>query len=300
MSQPLSATQVAPGGAAVRFRLSNAVIGGIVYLYVFAVLIEISAALAALAATYIAVCALLTRQLIFNAESRRSNRAVEFCRTGATGVFGTEWGSFHHVFYSNEPVGDAFCAALSKALKEKFGCAAVDEVEFKDVDRDLETPESRTFLRTTARETPRKTSFTLLCTWSRTENVQGVRWWILVGGVRDPNKVFRRYLYSPVWLPLIAIAYLRREYDPLNGLTTVYPGFFNGVDVLTRARELQFVAFETLVGVLESFGVDTSDLKQQKGNILNINVSGGQTSFGSVVQGAMNKVSGVAGAGAKA
>jgi hypothetical protein len=46
------------------------------------------------------------------------------------------------------------------------------------------------------------------------------------------------------------------------------------------------------VQVLESFNIDTSDLKQQKGNILNINVTGGQINFGSVVQGAMNRVSG--------
>jgi hypothetical protein len=59
---------------------------------------------------------------------------------------------------------------------------------------------------------------------------------------------------------------------------------------------MQFVAFETLVSVLERFGVDTSDLKMQKGNILNINVSGGNTSFGTVIQGALNRVtSGVGG-----
>ena len=52
------------------------------------------------------------------------------------------------------------------------------------------------------------------------------------------------------------------------------------------------MAFNTLVETLDSFGIDTSDLKQQKANILNINVSGGQTSFGSVVQGAMNRVMG--------
>jgi hypothetical protein len=69
----------------------------------------------------------------------------------------------------------------------------------------------------------------------------------------------------------------------------IYPGFFNSIDVLSRIREVQFVAFETVVETLDSFGIDTSNLKLQKGNILNINVSGGQTSFGSVVQGTMNK-----------
>ncbi len=65
---------------------------------------------------------------------------------------------------------------------------------------------------------------------------------------------------------------IRREHDPLPGLLTVYPGFFNGIDVMTRTRELQFIAFETLVQVLDSFGVDTSDLKQQRADVLNVNV----------------------------
>ncbi|TKD34312.1 hypothetical protein FCG41_19955 [Azotobacter chroococcum] len=247
---------------------------------------------------YTVACMLLARQFIRNAESRRTDRTVEFSQSGAANALGTEWGSFHHVFYSTESVIEAFRVTLSNSLKEKFGCPELEDIVFKDVDRDLESPETRTFFRTVAKETSRRTGFVLLCTFTRTANIQGVRWWILVSGVRDPNKLFWRYVFSPISVPFVVLPYIRRQYDPLSGLTTIYPGFFNAIDLLTRARELQFVAFETLIEVLESFGVDTTDLKQQKGNILNINVSGGQTSFGSVVQGAMNKVTGAVG-GAK-
>ena len=169
------------------------------------------------------------------------------------------------------------------------------EDAFKDVDRDLVSPETRPFLLTTAAETARKSGFALLCNFTRTANIQSVRWWMLVSGVRDPNKVFWRYVFAPLSAPFSVLPYLRRQYDPLSGLMTIYPGFFNGIDVLNRTREIQFVAFETLVEVLDSFGIDTTDLKQQRSNILNINVSGGQTNFGSVVQGAMNKVTGMVG-----
>lgn len=280
-----------------RFKFRNGAIGAILYLYLFFSLITVSVGLAAIAAIYVVACIFLARQFILNAESRRTGKAVEFSQSGAANALGSEWGSFHHVFYSTEPVIEAFRVALGNALKVKCGCPELEEIVFKDVDRELPSPESRSFFRTTAAETFRKTGFVFLCTFTTTANVQGVRWWILVSGLRDPNKRFWRYVFSPISVPFIVIPYIRRRYDPLNGLTTVYPGFFNSIDILTRTREVQFVAFETLVEVLDSFGIDTTDLKQQRGNILNINVTGGQTSFGSVVQGAMNKVTGAVGGG---
>lgn len=42
--------------------------------------------------------------------------------------------------------------------------------------------------------------------------------------------------------------------------------------------------------IIKLSGIDTSTLKQQRANVMNITVSGGQPSFGAVVQGAMNKV----------
>jgi hypothetical protein len=280
-----------------RFKFRNAVLGAVLYLYLFGYLITLSVALAAIAAIYSVACIFLARQFILSAESRRTGKAVEFSQSGAADALGSEWGSFHHVFYSPEPVIEAFRAALSKALTVKCGCPELEEIAFLDVDRELPSPETRTFYRTTATETLRKTGFVFLCTFTRTANVQGVRWWILVSGLRDPNKRFWRYVFAPISVPFIVVSYIRRRYDPLNGLTTIYPGFFNSIDVLNRTREIQFVAFEALVEILDTFGVDTADLKQQKGNILNINVSGGQTSFGSVVQGAMNKVTGKVGGG---
>lgn len=278
-----------------RFRIRNALTGVSAYLFIFVALTDVHAALSVGFAIYAVICMLIAKSFITGAEGRKSNNAVEFSQSGAADSVGVQYGSFHHVFYSNEAVIEAYRSALSNALKDKMSCPDLYNVAFKDVDRDLNSPETRTFLITTADETARKSGFALLCNFTRTANIQGVRWWMLVSGVRDPNKVFWRYVFAPLSAPFYVLPYIRRQYNPLTGLMTIYPGFFNEIDVLNRTREIQFVAFDTLVEVLESFGIDTSDLKQQKGNILNINVSGGQTSFGSVVQGAMNKVTGVAG-----
>jgi hypothetical protein len=279
------------------FKYKHIVIAAAVYLFIISAIgtsfPDSGGLLIAVAIAYAAACMLITRMMISSATVRRSTKAIEFSRTGAMDAIGSEWSSFHHVFaYNDDAVISSFRNSLSKALQAVFSCNGLQEITFKDVDHDLTNPESRTFLLTEVFETCRKTRFALLSALTRTGTVQSVRWWILVEGVRDPNRVFWRYALSPLLVPLVILPYYRRQYNPLNGLTTVYPSFFNHVDILALARELQYVAFETLVDVLESFDIDTTDLKQQKGNILNINVTGGQTNFGSVVQGAMNKVSG--------
>jgi hypothetical protein len=130
--------------------------------------------------------------------------------------------------------------------------------------------------------------------------VQGIRWWVLVLGERDPNKVLFWYAFAPATVPFVVFSYLQRQFEPLHRLTSVDTGFFNSIDMLARTREIELVAYESLIDTLESFGIDTSDLRAQRANILNVNVTGGgSASIGSIVQGAFNRMSG-AGAGAGA
>lgn len=287
------------GGTAMRFKIRNAFIAAAIYLWLIATIAQVEPVWLLVAMIYVAACMLLAKWMIDGAEKRRADKEIEFAGIDPAGSLGTQYGSFHHVFYSREPVIERFKEALTEALESKLGCTVLSDVSFKDVDKDLEAPETRTFFKANSAQTPRRSGFVLLCTFTRHIYVQGVRWWTLVSGVRNPNKVFWRYVAAPLSVPFLLIPYYRRRYDPLVGLTTIDPGFFNSVDILSRTREIQFVAFETLVETLDSFGIDTSDLKQQKGNILNINVSGGQTSFGSVVQGAFNKVTSAVGGGRK-
>jgi hypothetical protein len=275
----------------IRFKVSNAVValaaavvGGV------AILGSGSYGLLLLALGYVGACMAITRWMLSGAESRRSAREIEFCGKHALRALGDECGSFLHVFRSDKPVLGKYKDAMTAALAAQLGCPPPEVMSFKDIDRDLERPETRTLLRATAPATVRGNGLSLLCSFTKTKEVQGVRWWVLVSGARDPNKVFWRYAMSFFLVPFTVWPYLRREFDPLPGLLTVDGGFFNQNDLVSRIKELHFVAFETLVETLESFGIDTSELKQQRASVLNINVTGGQTSFGSVVQGAVGSV----------
>jgi hypothetical protein len=283
-----------------RFRYRNIFLAAILYIIGFAAPVMTAldqgsgpASLIAVIATgYILICMLLTRRMIAEAWSRQTANTIEFYRDSPAAALGQQWGSFQHVFASERPVTDALAKNLSASLRQTLGCSELSAVTMLDKDDELASPEKREFYKSTMAPTARKTIITLLCTFTKRVNVQGIRWWILVLGQRNPNALFWRYALSPIQIPFVIWPYLKRRFRPEEGLTTIYPGFFNSVDALTRAKELQFVAFQTLVDTLDSFNIDTSDLKQQRGNVLNIAVSGGQASFGTLIQGTTNKVTG--------
>jgi hypothetical protein len=280
------------GRAEMRFRLRNVLIVGVGYLVVAVMLAQESMVPLLVAIAYAGGCMLLTRHMISKAEAETAEQTIEFFQSNP--LYRDQlWGSFHHAFVSDRGVVQALLKNLSDSLNSKLGCSELKQIILKDIDTELPAPESRAFLRAVAPLTARKTLITFLCVFSRIANVQGLRWWILVRGQRDPNAVFWRYALSPIKIPLVLWSYLTNKYRADAGFNKINPGFFNSNDVSSRVREIQLVAFNTLVETLDTFGIDTTDLKQQKANILNINVSGGgQTSFGNVVQGAMNKVMG--------
>jgi len=94
-------------------------------------------------------------------------------------------------------------------------------------------------------------------------------------------------------------AYLKRETNLLGRVRTVYSSAYNNVDVSTQVRCISETVFDAMVVALDKNGIDTSDLKAQKLQSMNINISGGKVNMGNVVQGAMNKI-GAAVSGAKA
>ncbi len=277
-----------------RFKLRNVLIVLVLYGYLAAMLFAFGLGAVIAGALYVAVTIVVCRAMIASAERRRDANSLEFSRSGAANALGVQYGTFFHTFQSKEPVLESLKSSFGNALRGCLGCSELKFIALKDIDRDLPSPETRTFMLVNGKESARGTKFHVLASFTREGAIQSLQWWILVGGARDPNKVLWRYAFAPFTIPFMLLPYARREHDPLPGLLTVYPGFFNGIDVMTRTRELQFVAFENLIEVLDSFGIDTSDLRQQRASVLNVNVSGGQASFGSIVQGAMNKVTGTA------
>jgi hypothetical protein len=57
------------------------------------------------------------------------------------------------------------------------------------------------------------------------------------------------------------------------------------MDVATQVRCLHEVVFDAMIAELKKNGIDTSELKLQKMQVANMNISGGKVNVGNLVQG---------------
>ena len=219
-----------------------------------------------------------------NANKRTFNRNYPFRHYGAS------VGNYQHVFAHDENVLGDIREAISCKLSAHRLAASLLHVEYTDTDKDLEFHEAKSFHVATAAPTVRGTRVSLVIHSSAAGNVQSVMWWILQYGSVDWNEVFAFAARAPITMPFWIGAYLRKQYDLLNKVRRIPSSFFNQIDLQTNVRAFHETIYDTLVEVLDARGVDTSDLKMQRAQVLNINVSGGQTSFGDILQGGVNKL----------
>jgi hypothetical protein len=168
--------------------------------------------------------------------------------------------------------------------------STLEPITLTDVDKDLKAAENREFFKAGFGQTRRGTTITLLLSFSAIGKVQSIRWWVLAGGYVDRNKKFNFIAYAPITLWFRIVPYLRREYDLASRLRTVYAASYNDMDVMTLVRCLHDTVFSAMVDELERHDIDTSDIKAQRMQVMNLSISGGRVNMGNVVQGAMNNV----------
>ena len=213
--------------------------------------------------------------------------------------FGQVFGSFQHVFYNAFSIEKDIYAAIENELKAKTPITSLDAVAITDKDKDLNKSEQRSFIKGESSPTARGTAITLVLNQSNFGSMRSIEWRVLAGGYVDKNAKFNLIAYSLFTFFFWIAPYLRRETDLLSRVRTIYPGSYNDMDVSTQVRCLHEAVFDAMIAELEKNGIDTSELIVQKMQTMNINISGGKVNMGNVVQGAMNKIGGVA-KGAKA
>jgi hypothetical protein len=204
--------------------------------------------------------------------------------------FGLPFGDFIHVFYFDGSLKDSIVSAVARELGEKTPASSLKEIIITDVDNDLRHHEERSFFIADAGHTMRGTAIALLLRVSDFGKMQAVRWWVTAGGYVDRDKRFNFQAYSPFLFWFWIIPYLSRDYDVLSPIRTIYSSAYNDFDVITQIRSLHEAVFTALVDELDSHGIDTSDIRVQRMQVMNISISGGRVSMGNVVQGAMNKI----------
>jgi len=232
--------------------------------------------------------------MLSGAVSRQRSGSYDFWRDGAMNAMGETFGSFSHVFCCETYLGDELSQKMEALLRRRLGCGEAGTVTLRDIDPEQPERESREFRRILLPSDKYGTVCTLVFSQSVTGDAQGVRWWLLAKGPRNPNSLFWMYALAPIGNLFRLKEYFLRGYFPLSHLYTIRPGTFSILDVTNRLNEAHAVAFDILVETLDEHGVDTSGLKARNVNAMNINVSGGSASFNNVVQGAMTKIMGKA------
>jgi hypothetical protein len=183
-------------------------------------------------------------------------------------------------------------------LSANLGFPALESKEITDADKELKNPDARLFHITQGNPNQRGTRLALVLHTEAWESSQSVKWWILMSGHVDKNRLLLYLAFAPLTVPFRIVPFLKGDFNPLDKVEGHYSSTYNSLDIVTVARFLQETVFSALIDCLEKHGIDTSALKQQRANAMNITVSGGQPSFGAVVQGAMNKVAAPAQSGA--
>ncbi len=205
--------------------------------------------------------------------------------------FGSSYGDFEHIFYHTENIEKSIFDTIADDLKTKANLTKIETINITDIDPDLKTPDERSFVRIDSGGTKRGSTITLVLRAANYEGMQSIRWWVLAGGYVDKDKKFNKIAYSLFTLPFWIVPYVKKEYDILSRIRTIYPAYYNDIDVLTRVKCLHEIVFHAMVNELENHDIDTSDLRNQRMQVMNIGISGGKVNMGNIVQGGMNKIS---------
>jgi len=236
------------------------------------------------------IVGLITNSFLKREIRDASSSSNKFKRNFPFKYFGTEIGEFEHVFSHNEMLKDKVHKSIEANLNLKTPIKALDEIMITDVDKNLTTSEDRNFFRGTVPPTIRGTTLSLVINYSHFGKMQSIQWRVLAAGFIDNNKKFLFIAFSPLSFLFWIRPYLRGEYDLLNKVRTIHSGSYNHMDLITQVKSVHEVVFDAMINELEKNGIDTSDLKTQKLQIMNINVSGKKVKMGNIVQGAMNNV----------
>jgi hypothetical protein len=237
----------------------------------------------------IPVC-LITAAIVRSEVENVQRDGMNFKKSFPFRYFGDPFGDFVHIFHCKSDLTSSIATSISRELEARTPVRALREVTITDVDTELVSKENRIFMIADAGRTGRGTAVTLILSLTTFGEMRSVRWWVTAGGYIDRNKRFNFIAYSPLLFWFWIIPYLSKDYDVLPQVRTIYSSSYNEFDITTLVRSLHKSVFDALVVELETHGIDTSDLRLQSTQVMNINVSGGHAQIGNVVQGAIGKV----------
>jgi hypothetical protein len=265
-------------------KVQTVVVAVLIYLWVLALAVNGGAAGVILAAVYCAACIAGASAMLASDLAATTQEAETFSKYRPLRGLGSLLTEFQHVYYKSEDLlADILLEFNTRIARQGFG-GALQKKNYTDVDKHLLAPETRDFHVAASEKTARGTQTFLVVHLRRHADAQSVQWWVTMRGDVDRNKKFTLLASAPVAMPIWLWQKWNQTLDLASSVRSVYNSFYNSLDVITDGRSWHLLVFDALADTLEKHGVDISDLKQQRAQVMNINISGGQTRFGNVVQ----------------
>lgn len=261
------------------------------YLFIVLYLMTTNDGVSLIILIYIGACVFIAWQCYQTTLKRQAIDSAAFRKNFPLNRYGQTMSSFQYVFFSESLILPEVDSAIKQSVVERTPLLTFNQVTFRDEDKSLLAPEARTFFRGFGPENTRGTSINLIMHTNMFGKMQSLSWWIVASGYVDPAKVFNFIAYAPFLLPFWIVPYARQTYDLMQQIRTVHESFYNNLDVLTEVRSVQKIVFDTLASTLDKHGVDTSDLKAQRGQVMNVSITGGRTNIGQIIQGSINRMS---------
>lgn len=244
---------------------------------------------------FIAIPAWIIAYMIMNSEVERANSGNHrFKKLYPFRYLGGEVSSFRHVYSYQEDIHADLSQAISQRIEDAFELRPLSPLSLTDIDNHLMQTVERTYLHSSAGMTEFGTDLHLVVNTDRVGAYAKVEWWVVLGGFIDSDKKFSFVAFAPLTIWFWLIGYLRNNVDVIGRLERIHDGEFNLQDTIFRIRALHEAVFDTLVAELEARGIDTSTLRMQQAQVLNIDISGGKVQMGNIMQGATNSLNTIA------
>lgn len=274
-----------------RVHLATIVVYLFVYLAVFVELLSKPWLVSLVTSCYIVFCIMASISLYLSEKGRRNFNRDIFKRFYFIDKYVSEKIKFQHIFYYKNDISSSIESGVFKALRDKKLIESSDEVVLIDNDRNLLSPQGKRFIIARAVTTVRKTRVEFVWYRDIVGAMQNIQWWVIAQGFVSLDSVVSFILKSPLLLPFIIVPFLRGKYSIIENLRSAYYSSYDGIDKMKHAIAVYESALDELVAQLDSYGIDTSGLKEQRNQIMNINISGGKPILSNIIQGARNIVS---------
>jgi len=228
--------------------------------------------------------------------SRLNEKSFRFNRLSPFRNFGASLFEFQYSFKAdNDEIITEITNSITKNLEKFSGFSETNIQTFTDIDKNFENHDSRDFVISRSEETLRGGKVTQLLRLDKSGSMYSIKWWFFLSGVIENAAMISFVIYAPFSMPFWIFPRHRGLVNLAVKIRKIYPAYYESYDLITIVNCANKLTMETLIEELESRDIDTSDLKTQQAQAINISISGGSASFGTVVQGALKNVTTPAG-----